>query len=357
MADDTDKSQKTEEPTPKKLQDARDKGQVASSREINHWFMLLAISIIFMVLADSMAGDIARTLVKFIERPDSLPTDAGGLNAVFTSTIADIGMALLPAMIILVLAALASGFMQTGFIASVDRIQPKLEKISIIKGAERLFSMKAVVEFTKGVLKIAIVGSVATMVILPQFDGMDRLMTIPAIEFLGELQWLGVKLVAAILAVMTVIAVIDFLYQRFEHVKGMRMSRQEIKDEMKQTEGDPQVKARMKQIRTERARKRMMAAVPEADVVITNPTHFAVALKYDPENMAAPRLLAKGADLVAQRIRELAKEHDVPIVENPPLAQALFAGVEIDDEVPEEYYKAVAEVISYVFQLKGWRPS
>ncbi len=357
MADDTDASQKTEEPTPKKIQDARNKGQIPTSREINHWFMLLAASIIFAVLADSLTGDIARTLVKFVERPDTLPVDADGLESIFSSTLYEIGIAILPTTIILVLAAAASGFMQTGFIASLDRIQPKLEKISIIKGAKRMFSMKAVVEFAKGVLKIAIVGSIATMVILPQFEGMDRLVTLPVIEFLGVLQSLAVKLVVAILAVMTVIAAVDFLYQRFEHTKQLRMSRQEIKDEMKQTEGDPHVKSRMKQIRMERARTRMMAAVPEADVVITNPTHFAVALAYDPENMAAPRMLAKGADLVAQRIRELAKEHDVPIVENPPLAQALFAGVEIGDEVSEEHYKAVAEVISYVFQLKGWRPS
>jgi flagellar biosynthetic protein FlhB len=162
MSDDTDASQKTEEPTPKKVQDAREKGQIATSREINHWFMLLAASIIFAVLADSLTGDIARTLVKFVARPDTLPVDADGLESIFSSTFYEIGIALLPTTIILVLAAAASGFMQTGFVASLDRIQPKLEKISILKGAKRMFSMKAVVEFAKGVLKIAIVGSIAT---------------------------------------------------------------------------------------------------------------------------------------------------------------------------------------------------
>ena len=357
MAEDDDKSQKTEEPTPKKLREAREKGQVASSREINHWFMLLAASIIFVVLAPAMMADIFKSLAIFVERPDTLSTDTRGLSDVLETMFGDVALALLPATLILVLAALASGFLQNGFLISFERVQPKLEKISLIKGFQRLFSLKAVVEFTKGILKIAIVGTVAALVLLPEFDEIGQYSTIPMIAFLNELQSLAAKLLISVLAVMTVIAGIDLLYQRFEYIKDMRMSRHEIREELKQTEGDPHVKARMRQIRTERARRRMMAAVPDADVVITNPTHFAVALVYKPEEMSAPRLVAKGADHMANRIRTLAEEHDVPIVSNPPLARALYAGVELDEEIPQEHYRAVAEIISYVFGKKGWSPA
>jgi len=353
MADDTDSSQKTEEPTPKKLEDVRRRGQVPSSREINHWFMLLAASIIVVALAPGMSGDIARSLLKFVERPDVLPADPAGLAHLLNGMIGELAVALLPAVAVLLIAALAAGFLQTGFLIAGDRIQPKLEKISLTKGVKRLFSLKAIAEFVKGLIKIAIVGAVATVVLLPEFDGLSQIATLEAAALMALLQSLSARLIIAILAVMTVVAGLDFLYQRFEHLKGMRMSRQEIKDELKQTEGDPQVKARLRQIRIERARKRMMAAVPEADVVITNPTHYAVALVYKPTAMAAPRLVAKGVDHMAQRIRDVAEEHDVPVVENPPLARALYAGVDIDAEIPPQHYRAVAEIIGYVFQLKG----
>ncbi len=354
MSENDDKSQKTEEPTPKKLREAREKGQVATSREINNWFMLLAMAIIFAGLVPSLATGLVRALTVFVESPDAILVDSGGLRLALENMFTEVGLALLPATLLLVVAALASGSIQNGLILSTESIKPKLEKISLIKGFGRLFSVKAAVEFVKGVIKIAIVGTVATLVLLPEFDSIGTLPTVPLTVFLEELQSLAVELVIAVLAVMTVIAVLDLLFQRIQHNKEMRMSRHEIKEEMKQTDGDPHVKARMRQIRHERARRRMMAAVPDADVVITNPTHFAVALAYQPDEMKAPRLVAKGADLMAQRIRDLAEEHDVPIVENPPLARALFSGVEIDEEVPPQHYKAVAEIISYVFQLRGW---
>ena len=174
-------------------------------------------------------------------------------------------------------------------------------------------------------------------------------------QLLEEIQTLVVRLLIGAAAIMAVIAVADYIYQKYEHIKQLKMSRQEIRDEHKQSEGDPHVKARLRQIRHERARQRMMSAVPQADVVVTNPTHFAVALKYDTETMAAPVVVAKGVDNVAFRIREVADENDVPIVENPPLARALFGGVELDQQIPEEHYQAVAQIISYVYRLKGRR--
>jgi flagellar biosynthesis protein FlhB len=209
------------------------------------------------------------------------------------------------------------------------------------------------VEFIKGVIKLAIVAWIAYYLMAPELDRAEQLMDMDVIDVLAEIYWLVIRLMIGVVAFMLVVAVADYVYQRFEYMKQLRMSRQEIRDEHKQSEGDPQVKARLRQIRMDRARRRMMAAVPTADVVVTNPTHFSVALRYDSETMAAPSVVAKGVDTVAFRIRELAKQHDVPIVENPPLARALFAGVEIDQQVPEAHFKAVAQVISYVYRLKG----
>lgn len=209
------------------------------------------------------------------------------------------------------------------------------------------------VEFIKGILKLIIVGGIAYILLAPEFDRLEALLQMDVIDLLREIQVLIIRMMIGVVSIMAVIAALDYAYQRYEHLKQMRMSRQEVRDEYKQSEGDPQVKARLRQIRTERARTRMMAAVPQADVVVTNPTHFAVALQYDSESMAAPTVVAKGADDVAFRIRDIANDNDVPIVENPPLARALFAGVDIDQQIPEEHYKAVAQLISYVYGLKG----
>ncbi|MDH3233005.1 MAG: flagellar biosynthesis protein FlhB [Alphaproteobacteria bacterium] len=353
MAEETEDSQKTEEPTPKRLEDARRKGQVASSREVNHWFMILAGAVSFMALAPGMSNGIVRAISRFVTEPDLIITGRNGIGAALKGMLGEVLLAVLPVIMLLVIAAILAGVVQSGLVFSGERIKPELSKISIAKGAKRLFSLKSVAEFVKSVLKLIIVGGVVTLLFIPIFDDLTSITTMPIVATMTLLQSLAVRLFIGVLAVMSVIAVIDFIYQRFEHMKSMRMSRQEIKDELKQTEGDPQVRARLRQIRTERARRRMMAAVPEADVVITNPTHFAVALKYEPQEMSAPRLVAKGADAIAERIREVARDNDVPLVENPPLARALFASVDLEQEIPAEHYKAVAEIISYVFQLKG----
>jgi flagellar biosynthetic protein FlhB len=353
VAEETEDAQKTEEPTPRRLEEARRKGQVASSREVNHWFIILAGAISFMTLAPGMTKGVVHALSRFATEPDLVATGRAGIGAALESMLGQVLLAVLPIIGLLVVAAILAGVVQSGLVFSAERIKPELSKISLAKGVKRLFSLKSIAEFVKSVLKLIIVGGVVTMLFIPIFDDLTSVTTMSTIDAMGLLQSLAVRLFIGVLAVMSVIAVIDFLYQRFEHMKSLRMSRQEIKDELKQTEGDPQVRARLRQIRTERARRRMMAAVPDADVVITNPTHFAVALKYDPREMAAPRVVAKGADMIAERIRELARENDVPLVENPPLARALFSSVELEDEIPAEHYKAVAEIISYVFRLKG----
>ena len=348
-----DDSQKTEEPTQKRLDEAREKGQIAKSQETNHWFIILAFATTIGLLSPLMARGLGKTLLPFIESPHLIPMDGDHLKQVFGQLMTGLGWALaLPATVV-VFAALAAGFLQSGFIFSVEPITPKLEKISLLKGIKRLFSSRSLAEVIKGFLKLAIVAAAIGLLLWPEREAFVQMVSLDATAFLYALKDLAFRVLVVVLAVMSVIAGLDYLYQKSQHHKQLRMSKQELKDEFKQTEGDPMVKSRLRQIRMERARQRMMAAVPEADVVVTNPTHFAVALKYDQETMPAPRLIAKGADQIAFKLRELAKEHEVPIVENPPLARSLFDSVELDQEIRPEHYKAVAEVISYVMRING----
>jgi flagellar biosynthetic protein FlhB len=348
----SDKSQKTEEPTQKKLDDSRKKGEIAISREVSHWFMILAATIIVALMAPSLSTDVKLVLQKFLAMPHAMPVEKGNIAMIIGDVAAEVGYIMIIPVILFVAAAFGSAVVQGGLIVAVERITPKLDRASPLAGMKRLFSLKSVVEFIKGILKITIVGAVATMLVLPYFEGLEQLVMMEMTGAASVLHSLVSRLLVGVLAVVTVIAVTDFLYQRFEHMKQMRMSHQEIKDEFKQTEGDPMIKGRLRQIRQERARQRMAAAVPEASVVITNPTHFAVALKYELDEMDAPVLLAKGQDFLALKIREIAEEHGIPIIENPPIARALYAGVEVDQEIPPEHFKAVAEIIGYVFRLK-----
>lgn len=208
-------------------------------------------------------------------------------------------------------------------------------------------------EFVKGILKIGIIGAIGVIILKPFYGGIDHMIGMPTPAVMDELSMLVLKLMSGILVVLLVVAVIDLVYQRYEHHKKMMMTKQELKDEYKQTEGDPHVRAKLRQLRQEKASARMMQAVPSADVIITNPTHYSLALKYDPEEMDAPVLVAKGIDELAMRIRESAKEHDIPLYENKPLARVLYDTVEVDQIIPPEHYQAVAEVISYIFKLKG----
>ena len=357
MAEDqTDDSQKTEDPSQRRLEQAREKGQVARSQEINHWFMILAMTIILGVFGRSVVVGISDSLYRFIERPHAIHLDMGQLRATLADLGWQLGLAVLVPVVIMVLLALLAGFSQNGLLISFESVKPKLEKLSPMKGLKRLFSTRSLVDFLKGVAKISIVAAVVVVLLWPEWRILPNLASFEAEQVLNLLLVLSMRVLIGVLSVMTVIAALDFLYQRQQHTKQLRMSRQELKDEYKQTEGDPMIKGRLRQIRMERARKRMMAAVPEADVIVTNPTHFAVALKYDPERMQAPILVAKGADSMALRIREIAKEHNVPIVQNPPLSRALYDGVDLDQEVPAEHYKAVAEIIGYVMRLKGKLP-
>lgn len=351
--DDNDDSSKTEEPTQRKLDESRRRGQVAISRELSSWLLLVASTLVIAAFSSSLFRDLGVDMRRFLEGAHQLPTGPGGIAQVLSDATAETLWITLPVFLILVVVAFLGPFMQTGPMFAPELLKIDLQKISPIKGFERLFSMKSVIEFIKGVVKISVVSVVTYFVLKPYLGGVEHFVGLPLIAMLHELLVVTVRLLTAIVFVMLIFAGLDVVYQRFDFYKRMRMTQQELKDEYRQTEGDPLVRGRLKQLRLERARQRMMQNVPKADVVITNPTHFAVALQYVPAEMPAPKVLAKGADDVAARIRKLAGEHHIEIVENPPLARALFDKVEVDQIIPPDLYKAVAEVITYVFKKTG----
>lgn len=353
MADETDDSQKTEDPTPKKLEESRKKGQVPLSREMNNWIMLLASTIVVVSMGGYLMSGLADIMSKIFDNAYQLHGAAGGIGKVlsdlFISVLKVMGLPIL----FLMLAAFAGPFVQIGPLFAPESIKPSLSKVSPIAGFGRLFSLRSLFEFFKGLLKICIIGTVSFILLSPFYDTIDHFVGLPIPYMLEELKDLFFRLMIGVLVVLFILAVIDVVYQRMEHMKKLRMSRQEIKDEYKQTEGDPQMRARLRQLRMEKAQQRMIQSVPEADVVITNPTHFAIALKYDPDSMDAPVCVAKGVDAVAQRIKEVANDNKVTLVENRPLARAMYDTVEVGEMIPEEHYKAVAEIISFVFRQKG----
>lgn len=352
MAEDEDQSQKTEEPTQRKIDEARKKGQVATSRELNNGLMISAAAAFVALISPNLANDLSRALIPFIASPHSFAISISDLRWIVFDLLGNVGLALVLPALLFSAAALASSLLQNGLVVSTEPLKPKMEKLSPISGAKRIFSLKSFVEFVKGLFKISLIAAAAIVLLWPDAATVIKSSEIEIIGVMVILQSMTLKLLVGVAALVLVIALLDFLYQRFEHQKQLRMSRKDLQDEYKQTEGDPHIKARLKAMRAEKARQRMMADVPKATVIVTNPTHFAVALLYESENMTAPRAVAKGTDLVALKIRDVAETHHVPIVENPPLARALYAAVELGDEVPPEHYHAVAEVIGYVMRLK-----
>ena len=359
MADDADDSQKTEDPSQKRLDDAHSKGQVPSSREINHWFMMLAVVMSVTIFLPDALKSITHSLTAYLQSPHAIPVDQGGIQKLFTDLSITVGIAMAPIFALLTLSGIISSLLQVGPLFTSHPIKPDFSKISPMRGLGRLFSSQALVDFLKGLIKIAVVGTVVWFLMEPEFERLENFFDYDMTALVIVINWLSVKLLGTVLAVLAAIAGADWFYQKFSHLRRLRMTKQELRDEQKDSDGNPLVKGRLRQIRMERARRRMMQSVPKADVVITNPTHFAVALKYDQGTMAAPRLVAKGTDLVAKRIREMAAQHNIPIISNPPLARALFASVELDQEIPPKHYQAVAEVIGYVMKLRraGLRPN
>jgi flagellar biosynthetic protein FlhB len=347
-----DDTEKTEDPSQKRLEEALRHGDVAKSQEVNVWFVIAASALVLLSFSSSAAGDLRSMLRNLLANSYQVPFDGAAL----TGLLRHLGVRVIAAVaiptLLLVLAAICGNMIQHQLVWSVDVLMQKLNRISPMAGMKRLFSKQAVANFLKGLLKLVIVGSVFAALMWPERRRFEDMVTFDPEVLLPFIRTLALKLFGAVVAILAIIAAADYLFQYRLWFERQKMSLREIKDEFKQSDGDPQIKAKIRQLRASRARKRMMAAVPKATVVITNPTHFAVALQYE-RGMSAPICVAKGIDSLALKIREVAGAHDVAVVENPPLARTLYAAVEIDQEVPAEHYKAVAEVIGYVMRLNG----
>src|SRR5712671_6052722 len=350
MADD-DASDKTEDPTQKRLDDAHDRGDVAKSQEINTWFVIAGATLILSTFSASIGGGILMPLRNLIANSWMIHADGPGLLALAQSLeyalIAAVGVPLL----MLSIAAIGGNMIQHRLVWSAESPSPKFSKVSPGAGFKRVFGKQAVANFAKGVFKLIALGAVMMAVLWPERHRLESFLRFDPSAILGVTTSLTLQLLGAVVAMLAAVAIADYFFQYRQWFQRQKMSLQEIKDEFKQSEGDPHIKAKIRQLRQQRMKKRMMAAVPNARVIITNPTHYSIALSYD-RGMPAPVCVAKGVDNIAFKIREIAKKHDIPIVENVPLARALHATVDIDEEIPVEHYHAVAEIIGYVMGLK-----
>ena len=351
MADEDD-SEKSEDPTQKRLDDALERGDVAKSQEVNTWFVLAGATLILLSFSGQMSASLTTIMRGLIAHAHEIPVDGVGLVRMMqTVGIGTIGAVALP-LCLLILAAVAGNMVQHRLVWSTEGLSPKFSKISPGAGFKRLFSKQAAANFIKGLIKLALIGAVMSALLWPKRHQLDGLVTMDPAIILILTRTLSLDMLGAVVAILAVVAAADYFFQYRTWYNRLKMSLREMKDEFKQSEGDPAIKAKIRQLRHQRMKKRMMSEVPKASVIITNPTHFAVALRYE-RGMNAPICVAKGADNIAFKIREIGAKHDIPIVENPPLARALYATVEMDEEVPAEHYKAVAEVIGYIMRLRN----
>lgn len=353
MADDSS-GEKTEQPTPQKRREARRKGEVAKSRELPSVCVLLAALLSLMAFGGFMIGRmqaLSSSVLSFRQPLDiSRPLDCILFGREVIMHFLGI---LCPLFAAVFLMAVISNVVQVGMLLSSEALVPKFSRLDPLKGLQRLFSKQALVEFAKSMAKLIIIAVVAYRSVSGEMERLSVLSTLPFAEIVDYLGEITFRIAMRCSMAMIVIVILDYAFQRWEFEQRLRMTKQELKDDMRKTEGDPLIKSRIRSIQMEMAKKRMMQKVPEADVVITNPTHLAVVLQYDGTRMTAPKVLAKGAGAIAEKIKSLAREHGVPIVENKPLAQNLYAMVEIDREIPQELYHAVAEVLAFVYRFKN----
>jgi len=348
---DQDDTEKTEDPTQKRLDEALKRGDVVKSVEVNTWFVIAGATLVLATFSGGMSKSVATTMRGLLANAGQILVDGPALPHLFQKIGLELIAALAVPFLVLIIAALAGNMVQHRMVWSFQQMTPSLSKISPLAGLKRLFSMVAVVNFLKGLIKLLVVGSVLTVMMWPERFRIMALGRADVADILPLTLKLALKLMGAVVAMLAVVAAADYLFNYRRWYERQKMSLREMRDEFKQSEGDPTIKGKMKQVRQTRQRKRMIANVPKAAVVITNPTHYSVALQYE-RGMEAPICVAKGTDAVAMKIREVAAEHSIPLVENPPLARALHATVDVDEAIPPEHYKAVAEVIGYVMRLR-----
>ncbi len=351
MADNSEQ-EKTEEATAQRRDDFRRRGHVAQTRELASVLLLLGfLGCVWLMGKFFMAHifESYRLVYEFIS-PDMLQKES--LLPLIGKISIHLFLILAPFFLLAFVVAMSSSLLQIGFLFSEEALTPNLEKINPLEGLKRMFSLRSVVEGVKSVIKVLVIGYTAYYILSDSIETIPRLVFLTPLQIFEYLSAEIFRLILGIGGVLVFIAGLDYFFQRYQLEEQMKMTKQEIRDEVKTREGDPLIKARIRKIQKEVSQRRMMADVPKADVIITNPTHLACALKYSPEKFAAPILLAKGQDLVAQRIREIAKENGIPIVENKPLARTIYKSLEVGQVIPRELFAAVAEVLAYVFKLK-----
>jgi flagellar biosynthetic protein FlhB len=349
VAEEQDDSQKTEDPTQKRLEEARKKGDIAKSQDVPIWFLMLATAAI-MAAGGPLAAMIAEPLAKIMDHPHAFKLSDGGAQQLLGSLLMSLALPLGIIFAVIAGASVLGHIVQHRPLWTGEKIKPDLSKLSPGKGLQRMFGAQGWVNLVKSFLKLAAITAAMMYAVWPEATAITEAGRMNPAGLLTMVQAISGRLMIAAIVVIGLIAGMDYLYQRFTFMQRMRMSRRDIRDEVKQQEGDPHIRARLRQIRLERSRKRMMQNVQKSTVVITNPTHYSVALRYDPDVDAAPICMAKGVDEVALRIREKAKEHDIPLVENVPLARALYATVEVEESIPREHFEAVAKVIGFVLK-------
>ncbi|WP_182003211.1 flagellar biosynthesis protein FlhB [Priestia aryabhattai] len=345
--------EKTEKATPKKKQDSRKKGQVAKSQDVTTALILLMVFLYFLFGAKQILQQMMKLLREAFQTYMLEEVTAERVFAMFKHLLPSIALAAGPVMLAAFVAALGANYMQVGILFSTESLQPKLEKINPISGAKRIFAVRALVELIKSTLKIMCIGAVTFFILWIHIEDVLNLSQKSIGDSLVVLSKLVFQMGLAASLMLLFLSLLDYLYQKFDFEKNIRMSKQDIKDEHKNIEGDPLIKSKIKQKQREMAMSRMMQEVTKADVVITNPTHYAIALKYDEEKMDAPYVVASGVDFIAQKIKGIAKSHEIIMVENRPLARALFDQTKVGDAVPEEFFKAVAEILAYVYRIQN----
>lgn len=351
MADESDDTEKSEDPTQKRLDDALERGDVAKSQEVNTWFVIAGATLVLASFSGSIGGGIEMPLRNLIANSWMIRADGPGLIHLAQKLGFTVVAALGVPFLLLALAAIAGNMVQHRLVWSAESLKPKFSKLSPLAGAKRIFGKQAAANFLKGLFKVVALGAVMVAILWPERSRLDSMIRFDPSALFGVTRSLTLELLGAVVAMLALVAIADYFFQYRQWFERQKMSLREMKEEFKQSEGDPHIKGRIRQLRVARMKKRMMAAVPKASVIITNPTHYSVALSYE-RGMSAPICVAKGMDNIALKIREIAREHDIPIVENVPLARALYATVEVDDEIPVEHYHAVAEIIGYVMGLK-----
>ncbi len=349
-----DLGERTEEPTARKLSDARKKGQVAKSQDLSGAISLLGGMLIFMVLGPSVTAMFASIMRRTLG--GEISSDIRSTESIFAASkivAYEAIVIVVPIMVLAAIMAYIGGFLQVGWLISGEPVRPKLSKLSPMAGIKRILGIRALMKTVVNSLKLTVMVIVSSLFIMSNLDSIAALPRLTPSMALTHILRLIFILAIILIVLLIFIAIIDYIYQKWQHTKDLRMSKQEVKDERKTMEGDPMVKGKRRQMAREIVMQQIGKAVPEADVIVTNPTHFSVAIRYDPEKMGAPRVTAKGADLIALRMRQIARQNSVPIVERPPLARALYWGIDVGHEISLEHYEAVAELLAYVYRIDG----